>query len=332
MANVRFKAGLLKDLPQTRESNTLYFVTDTRQLFKGNDLYSDPFRVVSSLPAEPQAGVLYLLNGGAKAYTGSDWVDVSLPVTNDPTSKDTGVVLSAYAVDQAIQEAISNAGSGDVSNCINTIVSTAAGTITVTKGSTDESIDLAGVVYEPTYDDASRTIRLPYNKVVDGVIEKDALVIALGKDMVVSGGSYDKENKKIVLTLNNGESVEIPVADMVSTVEISEIADNALVQKADGLYVKDLSDDFATLEASVTALDSRVEAVETSTTNLTSRVDTIDQSITSINESLNTITGDENVEGSIKSALQEAKTYAKDYADQNVGQIQWEVFEGSSQS
>jgi hypothetical protein len=160
MALVKFRAGLAKDLPKNRNSHTLYWVTDTRQLFKGNDLYTDAFRVVSELPEEPLSGVLYLVNGAAKAYTGSEWVDVSLPVTNDPTVASEDYVLSSAAVSAAIKEAVDAAlaGSGNggesvsPDDVINTIVSTEAGTITVTKGSTDESVKLAGVVYEPTYD------------------------------------------------------------------------------------------------------------------------------------------------------------------------------------
>ena len=295
MAAVKFKAGLLKNLLVNRNADTLYFVTDTRQLYKGNDLYSDPIRVLSSEPEAPLAGVLYIINGVVKSYTGSEWVTISLPATTDATSEADDKVMTAKAVKSAITQAVKDAGGVSPDDVINTVVSTTAGTITVTKGSTDESVKLAGVVYDPTYDASTRTITLPYNKVSDGQVTEDQLVIALGKDMVVSSGHYDKEGQKIVLSLSSGDDVEIPVGALVTPVEISKEENNALTEKSDGLYVKDLSSDINTVKESVAANTSAIEVIN----------------------------GEESVEGSIKNAIKQAK----DYADSKVTEIQWETFE-----
>ena len=297
MPAVKFRTGLSKDLPKNRNSNTLYWVTDTRQLYKGNDLYNDAVRIVSELPAEPITGVLYIVNGVVKAYTGSEWVDISVNVTNDSTDVSEDKVMSSAAVADAIKNAIETAlgnvgegGSATPENVVNTVVSTEAGTITVTKGSTDESVKLAGVVYEPSYDSTTRTITLPYNKLVDGAVQEDTLVIALGQDMVVTSDSYyDSDNKKIVLALSTGGTIEIPVEDLVSTIKISDTTGNALVENEDGLFVKDLSGDIS---------------------NINGRLDTINTTISEMTDETNGILAQ-----------------AKAYADTKVGQVVWEVFE-----
>ena len=343
MPAVKFRAGLLKDLPKNRNSNTLYWVTDTRQLYKGNDLYTETVRVVAELPDTPLTGILYLVNGVAMAYTGSDWVTVAVPVSNDASEQSENVTLSAAAVHEAIEEAVKAAvGDGGVvapSDVINNIVSTEAGTITVTKGSTDESIKLAGIVYEPTYDAATRTIKLPFNKMVDGVVQSDELVIALGQDMVVSDGShYDKETGKLVLVLSNGEEVEIPVGDLVSTVEISAEAGNALVEKEDGLFVKDLSGEIAAVSEEIAGVKATVEAhgisieeakagVQANAEEIDGVKATVEAHGTAIEEAKAGVQANAEAIAAINHEETGILAQAKAYADSITGEITWDVFE-----
>lgn len=56
----------------------------------------------------------------------------------------------------------------------------------------------------------------------DGANIGTAQTIDLPLESVVVGGSYDSTNKKIVLTLNNGTTIDVPVADLVSGLQ-SEI-------------------------------------------------------------------------------------------------------------
>lgn len=56
----------------------------------------------------------------------------------------------------------------------------------------------------------------------DGTNIGTAQTIDLPLESVVVGGSYDSTNKKIVLTLNNGTTIDVPVADLVSGLQ-SEI-------------------------------------------------------------------------------------------------------------
>lgn len=75
-----------------RNPNALYFCTDTKELFKGNDLYSDGIRVIDSytmLPPYSVAadGILYFCNDNGCGYvlntTKDGWIPVIHGVDND---------------------------------------------------------------------------------------------------------------------------------------------------------------------------------------------------------------------------------------------------------
>lgn len=62
----------------------------------------------------------------------------------------------------------------------------------------------------------------------DGANIGTAQTIDLPLESVVVGGSYDSTNKKIVLTLNNGTTIDVPVADLVSGLQSEITAQNPL--------------------------------------------------------------------------------------------------------
>ena len=75
------------------------------------------------------------------------------------------------------------------------------GVLSVAKGGDPVATTLTGVVHAPTYDASTRTIKLP-------VFGGDELTIALGKDLVVTSGTYNAEDKNIELTITSGETVK----------------------------------------------------------------------------------------------------------------------------
>ena len=79
--------GLKANFPATPDNDALYFCTDTRELFKGSALYTEPARFVSAVPATPAQGVLYILpSGEIQAFNGSSVVTVALPTTTYTTN------------------------------------------------------------------------------------------------------------------------------------------------------------------------------------------------------------------------------------------------------
>ena len=265
--------GLKADLPAVRDANKLYWCSDTRELYKGMDLYTEAVRIVSAVPATPAQGVLYVLpTGEAKVFNGTDTVTVAKPYVDSSAGVLTAAntddqVATAKAVYDTIVDAVSSATEDIVKGgaLVNNIISTKAGTVTVTKGeylqldagnatftagtnyfvksgdayvvdttvdssnfaakvasglyvSADETdIVLKGVVVNPTYDNTTRTITLPY---ADGT---DSLVIRLGKDIFLDPSAQNKYNPatgNIELYLNDGNGgsptmISIPASDLV---------------------------------------------------------------------------------------------------------------------
>ena len=247
--------GLKADLPAVRDANKLYWCSDTRELYKGMDLYTEAVRIVSAVPATPAQGVLYVLpTGEAKVFNGTDTVTVAKPYVDSSAGVLTAAntddqVATAKAVYDSIVNAVSTATDSIVKGgaLVNNIISTKAGTITVTKGeytqvaadavysastnyftkvndayvvatdvdasnfaakvaaglyvSSDETdVAVKGVIVNPTYDNTTRTITLPY---ADGT---DSLVISLGKDIFVdpdADNKYNAETGNIELFLND---------------------------------------------------------------------------------------------------------------------------------
>lgn len=59
----------------SKQNDGLYFCTDSRELYKGSALYTEPVRFVAALPANNAAaqGVIYIHNGEMKVFNGSAW-------------------------------------------------------------------------------------------------------------------------------------------------------------------------------------------------------------------------------------------------------------------
>ena len=132
--------GLKADLPPQRDANKLYWCSDTRELYKGMDLYTEAVRVVSALPAEMAQGVLYILpSGEVKVFDGNQTITVAKPyVTSDNGTKTLSAtntddeVATAKMVYDSIAKAVGDVVKGG--EVVNNIISTKAGTITVCKG------------------------------------------------------------------------------------------------------------------------------------------------------------------------------------------------------
>ena len=75
MGQVNFYAGLFANLPATRSEDTLYFCTDTHQIFKGAAEYTKGTKVLSAEPDSDTVGDLgrlYSYNGNLYLCTGID--------------------------------------------------------------------------------------------------------------------------------------------------------------------------------------------------------------------------------------------------------------------
>lgn len=317
--------GTKDSLPADRDTNKLYWCSDTRELYKGMDLYTEAVRVVPRIPDTPATGILYIIpSGEAKVYTGSEWVTVALPfvtegtVTTDSTNAEVPTAKVVY--DSIVAAVAESVNGGDV---VNNIVSTKAGIITVTVGETETDVALKGTVINPSYDAATRTITLPF---ADG---SESLLISLGKDIFIdpsANNRYEASDKSIHLYLNDGAGeqtpteIVIPVASFIdvytgattSTVEVTVSEDNRIsanvkVSAAEGNMIT-VTDDGLLVSASGFAKASDLES-------LTNRINTAESDIDAVEGRLDILEGDVSTENSIAYKIAAAKEEIKTTTD-----------------
>lgn len=202
------------DALETKDTNKLYFCTDTGKLYKGSVDFTSAVIKTASKPEHPVVGKLYLLTGTGtvEAYDGTAWNVISYPVdTVIDASSDDVHVATAKAVYDAVQGAISGDG------VVNAVASSqTSGNISVTTNGTTSNVPVNGVVTTPSYAAATRTFTFP-------VVGGESVVVELGKDIFIDPeGNNRYENGNIYLYLNDGveghEATElvIPVTSLVT--------------------------------------------------------------------------------------------------------------------
>ena len=255
--NVRFEYGT-KDrynALSTKNSNTIYFITDTLEIFKGTNEYTKGCKLVSSLPSVGQLqGVVYIRTTDftAHVYNGTEFIQITKGIVEK--IPDTGASNDNTPTTKAVADYVD----AKVNNVMGvqgkfvTDVTYSDGVLSVSKNGEAVPTTLTGVVHAPTYDADTRTIKLP-------VFGGDELSISLGKDLVVKSGIYNAVSKNIELTITSGDVIKIPVGSLIDiytglatasatvsvsndnkisvSVRVSAKANNSITIEEDGLYV-----------------------------------------------------------------------------------------------
>ena len=287
MANVSFKVGTLaayNKLP-SKDQNTLYFISDTLQIFKGDKEYSKSVQLVTALPQAGVQGVLYVntTTFALHAWNGSAFVALNKTYATSITSgaNDTNVPTTK-AVKDYVTAKVAEVTGGKGIFVTDVTYTPATGTLGVAKGEAPVNTVLTGVVNNPEYDPETRKITLP-------VFGGDALEINLGKDLVVKSGSYVAESKSIELVLTSEDKVTIPVGSLVDiytgvatssatvtvngskqisvAVKVSATANNQITLEDDGLYVP-LPDAYTKAQ-----IDEKIETINSTITAHTGNAD-----------------------------------------------------------
>lgn len=256
--NVKFSYGTKASYValETKDTNTLYFLTDTLQLYKGTDEYTKSARIVSSLPTTNQVqGVVYVRVSDftLHIYNGTEYIQLTKEiVTAIPEAATDNTVPTTKAVADYVTNKIADVTGGVGVFVTDVTYTPGTGTLSVAKGAEPVNTVLNGVVNNPTYDANTRTITLP-------VFGGSNLVITLGKDAFVESGHYDTDKETIELVLTSGDKVSIPVGSLIDIysgiatatanvtvsadnkisvdVKVSATANNAIIIEEDGLYV-----------------------------------------------------------------------------------------------
>lgn len=257
MANISFAYGTKANYDglQVKNNDTLYFLTDTLQIFKGASEYTKSCKLVSTLPESGQVqGIIYVRTSDftLHVYNGTSYVQLNKSVvTAIPASNASDDnIPTTKAVADYVNDKIAGVVGGK--GVFVTDVSYKSGVLSVAKGDAPVTTTLTGVVHDATYDAETRTISLP-------VFGGDALTINLGKDLVVTSGKYDAKTKEIQLTITSGDVIKIPVGSLIDIytglatstaevtvsdenkisvrVKVSAKANNSITIEEDGLYV-----------------------------------------------------------------------------------------------
>lgn len=108
MAQIKFLFGTLSQYNNlaTKDDNSLYFITDTYEIYKGNQLYTSSYEIATSPSAvtSPKGNYVYIFTDKKylAEYRNNSWVALTPEVTEDLS------VTNALPLTQAVKAAIDN--------------------------------------------------------------------------------------------------------------------------------------------------------------------------------------------------------------------------------
>ena len=250
------------DAMGTKEARMLYFIKDTKELYRGNVNYSSAivFHNNGERPLKGAIGKLYINNSNNEGTTwdGSKWT-VVIPAISSTVLDQSGVGVANPVSGAAVKTYVESVAAATLAKCVTNI--TWDGTnraVVYTVNNVDHSVPLTKLATTLTYDGTTGVVSLKD-------LNNDTISsINIPLDNFVTGGAYDDNLKALVLNFKNGTTVQIPARDLVqlyhdldsttvditigtdattgentikADVKISSVADNAIEVKQDGLYV-----------------------------------------------------------------------------------------------
>ena len=250
----------------SHDDATLYFITDTLQLYKGDEEYTKSTQFVAALPTSgARQGVIYIRSNDLSMwrYTGTAYQQINKGyVTEIPSSADDASdnnVPTTKAVAAYVNAKIANMGDIEGVFVTDVTYNATAGEIVKFKGGSGVATKLTGVVNNPTWDATTRTLSIP-------IFGEDALVIEFGKDAFVTSGTYVEIPVGSLVSIYTGigtatTSTTISSDNKISvSVKVSASANNQITIEEDGLYVP-LPDAYTKAE-----MDTKLNALTTKVT------------------------------------------------------------------
>ena len=186
-----------------KTADKLYFLSDTKQIYRGTELFTEACSLYSVLPATPAVGRLYIdqntLEG--KIYNGSAWTTVIQPVQATLTASDTAKPVSGKAVADYVADEIAKVtGSGELVKSLSYAANTNKFTVTMADDSTSE-IEMTGVAADLSY---NKTTGLLQVKNAAGTVIGTGINLDL--ERFVSSATYDHATHKIKLVFNDDKN------------------------------------------------------------------------------------------------------------------------------
>lgn len=334
MLNWYFVTKAQYDAATTKSADSLYFLSDTKQIFRGTEPFTDGVSLFTTTkPTTPAVGRLYIESATLEGfvYTGSEWKTVIKPVdatvNADSENPVSGKAVAAY-VTAAIADAAAEAKASykDVSYS----ATTNKLTFTTNDGQTKD-VEISNLPVDLMWTEGDGTGLLQLKDKSGAAIGTG---INLDLERFVKSGEYDADTKKITLYFDDAktEKVEIDASALVdiytgeastsatvtvsadnkikAEVKLAEAADNTLKVHADGgLYVAPTNlDAYATTDAvtsAVAAEKTRAEGVEGT---LNTAVEAAQSSVNTLSDKVGTVPTGKTVVQMISDA-QTAATY-----------------------
>lgn len=233
------------DAIQDKDSDVLYFCTDTKKIYKGTIDFTDSVVYAATRPTTGIiVGKVYLIGDlttrsyTTEVYDGSAWHILGNATITSITSETAtdSVLPTALAVKTYVDNQIG--GSGVVASVAAS--TTSEGYLTVTDGAgAATEVGVPGVVTTPTYEASTRTFTFP-------VVGDNDVVVELGKDIFIDSSANNRyENGNIYLYLNDGEGTTDPTE---------------LVIPVTGLITDYIGDDTDSIQVDVDATTHHVTA------------------------------------------------------------------------
>ena len=245
----------------TKDSTTLYFVSDTGELYRGSANYSSAitYYTTGNRPASGAIGKLYInsTTGEGSTWNGSAW-SVVIPeiATSVIASGTTATTLPVSGA--AVKSYVESVAAETLAQCVTSISwnGTTKSIEYVVNGST-VTVPVSALATTLVYDGSTGKLSLKDRA------NTEISSVNIPLDNFITGGSYNSSTKSLVLNMQNGTSVSIPAADLVqlyqdydtnsvnvtittdaqgnnvisADVKISNQANNAVEVKSDGLFV-----------------------------------------------------------------------------------------------
>lgn len=190
-------------------ANDLYFITDTKELYIGEEKYFEPTEVVNEFPETGAQGKLYIQaqTFEAKIFNGTEWVLISPAIV---TTLDDQTEAAKLVTAKAIRDYVASKVSGGINEVVKSVAyDEVAQKFTVAKGDgSSEEILLKNLVTKAAYN--AETAVLTFS-----VANGDAIEINMPKENFLESANYNEVTHDLELTLVDGSVVRCNLAELI---------------------------------------------------------------------------------------------------------------------
>lgn len=217
------------DAIETKDAYGYYWIKDTKEVYLGSNAYAKAVNYVTALPTSSiSQGTLYYntTDGSCSTYNGTAWVTIipTILTTIADTDNNSTSLVTAGAVVNYLSSIIASGISG-----VSSVVwDTDDSVLKVTTNNTTSDVAFTNMIEDVVY--SSQAITVSY------VGDKADTVYNLPQDVFLSAASYDADSTTLTLTLNDSETVEVNLGDLVSTLTMEAGSGISIVTGTDAAY------------------------------------------------------------------------------------------------